>query len=91
MSWLREEDQYGYMYITYYMVYAGFHTGARRGAGISPLPSKSSPPEFKDLKVNVAVYKDLNIEFVTKRFLARERSVRMQLSHIAHDYLSQDS
>ena len=36
------------------------------------------------LKGNVAVYKDLNIEFVTKKVLSRERSVRMQLSHIAH-------
>ena len=37
------------------------------------------------IKGNVAVYKGLNIEFVTKkRFLSRERSVRMQLSHISH-------
>ena len=36
------------------------------------------------LKGNVAVYKDLNIEFVAKKSLSRERSVILQLSHIAH-------
>ena len=36
--------------------------------------------------MNVTIYKDLhvNIEFVTKKSLSQERSVRMQLSHIAH-------
>ena len=37
------------------------------------------------VKGNVAVYKDLNIEFVTKKsFCYENASVRMQFSHIAH-------